>query len=451
MKKVHLEFLNQRFVDAGQADAIIWHGRVFSYHWLSQRMSYWEEWLSDHGVGAGSVVSIEADFSANSIALFLTLINAGAILVPLTGTIDDKLDEFLEIGQVQYRLCLNQRDDVSLLETGQAASHELYQELRRRDNPGLVLFSSGSTGKSKAAVHDLTGILQKFRTLRHCQRTVSFLLYDHIGGVNTMLHTLSNAGCLIAISDRDPDLVLESVAQNRAEVLPASSSFLNLILLSEAHRRHDISSLKIVTYGTEPMSEVTLKRFHAEIPQVKLLQTYGLSEIGILRSKSLADDSLWVKVGGEGFETRVIDGLLEIKAQSAMMGYLNAPNPFSDDGWFMTGDVVEQDGEYLKFLGRSSDLINIGGEKVYPAEIENVLQTMTGVDDVTVMGEANAISGKIVVAQVKLSTDESLGEFRKRMRHFCADKLASFKIPQKVVLVCEVAYGNRFKKIRRNL
>ena len=67
--------------------------------------------------------------------------------------------------------------------------------------------------------------------------------------------------------------------------------------------------------------------------------------LGVLRSKSKSNDSLWVKVGGDGYETRIVDGILQIKAESAMLGYLNAPSPFTDDGWFITGDeVLEKDG-----------------------------------------------------------------------------------------------------------
>ena len=120
------------------------------------------------------------------------------------------------------------------------------------------------------------------------------------------------------------------------------------------------------------MPENTLERIHELLPGVRLQQTYGLSEVGILRSKSKSSDSLWVKVGGEGFETRIVDGMLEIKARSAMLGYLNAPSPFTNDGWLKTGDVVEQDGEYIRILRRDSEIINVGGEKVYPAEVERV-------------------------------------------------------------------------------
>ena len=208
-------------------------------------------------------------------------------------------------------------------------------------------------------------------------------------------------------------------------------------------------SLQLVTYGTEAMPEGTLKRFHALFPNIQLLQTYGLSEIGILRSQSKSSDSLWLKIGGEGFETRIVNGILEIKAKSAMLGYLNAPSPFTEDGWFNTGDAVEVDGEYVRILGRTSEMINVGGEKVYPAEVESVIQQMDGVEDITISGEPNPVTGHIVKARVKLRTDEALGDFRKRMRSFCKDKLPPFKIPQKVVLVNQESYGERFKKMRR--
>ena len=118
------------------------------------------------------------------------------------------------------------------------------------------------------------------------------------------------------------------------------------------------------------MSEALLRQLNQILPNVHLLQKYGVTEVGTLRSKSRSDDSLWVRVGGEGFQTRIVDGLLEIQAQSAMLGYLNAPSPFTADGWFQTGDEVEVDGEWIKILGRRSEIINVGGRKVYPAVVE---------------------------------------------------------------------------------
>jgi acyl-CoA synthetase (AMP-forming)/AMP-acid ligase II len=298
----------------------------------------------------------------------------------------------------------------------------------------------------------LLWLLEKFKVRRHSLRTITFLLYDHIGGVNTMLHTLSNAGCVITVQDRTPDAVLSAVERHRAELLPTSPTFLNLVLLSEAYKRHDLSTLQTVTYGTEPMPEHTLRRFHACLPHVRLQQTYGLSEVGILRSKSREADSLWVKVGGEGFETRVVGGVLHIKARSAMLGYLNAPSPFTEDGWFDTGDAVETDGDYLRILGRRSEIINVGGKKVYPAEVENVIQELDAVAEATVYGEPNAITGAIVCADVTPAAaleDAGRKAFVNDIKAHCRGRLEGFKVPLKVNVVGRAQHTARFKKARR--
>lgn len=446
---MHIDHLVQVFRSNASKDALVWKERVYSYEWMAQAVDRWLDHLKSHSLQPSTVVSLEADFSPNAIALMLALIERSCVIVPLTASVQAKKPEFREIAEVETLIEVSATDEVRMSGTGICPAHPLLQRLKTAGHPGLILFSSGSTGKSKAAVHDFVPLLEKFKVPRHTLRTITFLLFDHIGGVNTLLYNLSNAGCVITVQDRLPDAVCAAIEKHKVELLPTSPTFINLVLVSEAHKRHDLSSLKTVTYGTEVMPESTLTKFHELFPEIRMQQTYGLSEVGILRSKSRSSDSLWVKVGGEGFETRIVDGMLEIKAQSAMLGYLNAASPFTDDGWFKTGDAVDVDGEYIRILGRKSELINVGGEKVYPAEVESVIQLMSGVENVAVTGEPNPITGQIVAARVKLNTGESAAEFRKRMHEFCRDKLARFKIPQKLLIVSEDMHGERFKKMRR--
>ena len=443
-----LDFLVERFLASERRDAVVWRGTAYSYGWLLERFRHWTRELESRGLPPGSVVCLEADFSPNSIALLLALFARESILVPITSSVSHKKQRFLEIVQAEYAIVIDGSDETSIRELGRAADHEYFRRLRSLRHPGLVLFSSGSTGESKAAVHDFASLLEKFRVPRHSLRSVSFLLYDHIGGVNTMLYVLSNGGCLVTVPARDPDTVLKAVQEFRVELLPTSPTFLNLILLSEAYRRYDLSSLKTVTYGTEPMPASTLERIRKALPHADLLQTYGLSEVGILRSKSRGPESLWVKIGGEGFETRVVDGILHIKAKSAMFGYLNAPSPFTDDGWMNTGDAVEVDGEWLRILGRKSEIISVGGEKVYPAEVESVLQTIPNVAEVTVYAEKNALTGHVVAARFRLREPEELSSFRTKTRIFCRGKLRPYQIPARIVLSEAVQHGGRFKKTR---
>lgn len=447
-----IDFLTDLWKANQDTEAIVWRDQGYTYGWLFQRYLYWQQQLVDRSVRPGTVVVIEGDFSPNAVALFFALIDHRCILVPLTASVRSRRDEFIATAEGEVSIKIGADDAVSIELAPHLATHRFYEELREAGHPGLVLFSSGSTGESKAAVHDLLPLLEKFKVRRQSLRTISFLLYDHIGGVNTMLYTVANLGCLVTVQKRDPDSVLTAVEKHRVQLLPTSPTFLNLVLISDAYKRHDLSSLQTITYGTEPMPEQTLRRMHQLFPQIKLQQTYGLSELGILRSKSKSVDSLWVKIGGEGFETRIVDGLLEIKAASSMLGYLNAPTPFTDDGWFKTGDAVEVDGEYLKILGRVTEIINVGGEKVYPAEVENVIQELDSVAEVMVYGEKNPITGNIVCADVtpagsldQAQQKELIGQIK---RH-CRERLQRFKVPIKVNIIDQTQHTERFKKARR--
>jgi long-chain acyl-CoA synthetase len=446
--QMYIDFMLNVFSEYKNNDAIIWNDKIFKYDWLLNRFNYWRDIIEAEGIKSGSVVILEADFSPNSISLFLALVDRGCILVPLTDSVKSKKTEFIEIAQGEVTIVFDKDDKFEIKKLPYTANHAFYLKLRETKSPGLVLFSSGSTGKNKAAVHDLTGILEKFKTHRHSMKSITFLLYDHIGGVNTMFYVLSNAGCIVTVTDRSPDGIFRLVEKYKVEMLPASPTFFNLVLMSEAYKKYDISSLKLMTYGTETMMESTLKRFHELFPNIRLQQTYGLSEVGILRSKSKDSDSLWVKVGGEGFETRIVDGILHIKAKSAMLGYLNAPSPFTEDGWFNTNDVVETDGEFIKILGRASKIINVGGEKVYPTEVENVIQEIDNVAEVTVYGEKNPIVGNIVCAKITLKQPEDSGQLIARLKTYCRSRLQNFKVPIKIQIIDAKQYSERYKKIR---
>ena len=446
---MHTDFLIDVFKENNDQDAIVWDSKAYKFSWLIENITKWEKTLSDEAIAKGSIVALEADFSPNSLAMLIALINHSCIIIPLTASLGEKKKQFRETGNAEYSIVLDLKSDKAIFSRiGESASHPLTDQLKKDGIPGLIVYSSGSSGKSKATVHDFSKLLDKFRVRRPCRRTLAFLLFDHLGGINTIFHILSNGGCVITTNSRGPDDVCKIIQDHKVQILPTSPTFINLILLSEAYKRYDLSCLEKVTYGTEPMTESTLKRFSSLFPDISLQQTYGLSEIGVLRTRSESSESLWVKVGGEGFETRIVDVLLEIKSKSAMLGYLNAPSPFTEDGWFMTNDAVEVNGEYIKILGRQSEMINIGGAKVFPAEVEGIIQEIEGVEDVTVCGIKNPITGQIVSATIKLTSEEKLSEFKKRMRSYCKGKLEPYKIPQKVTFVKHDLYSSRVKKQR---
>jgi long-chain acyl-CoA synthetase len=441
-------WLFERLQGWREHEALVGCGETASYGDLLAGVARWHAQLARAGVRPGQVVAFEGDFSAQTVTLLLTLIERGCMAVPLASASEAQKREFLAIATAE--LLINCRDGamVPVARTGGGSRHALIETLAADGRPGLVLFSSGSTGRAKGMLHDIERLLEKFQTVRPGRRILAFLLLDHIGGINTLLAGLASGGTVVTTEDRTPASICRAIERHRAEVLPTSPTFLNLLLLSEEYRRRDLSSLQLITYGTEVMPASTLERLRQIFPGVRLQQTYGLSELGILRSKSRDDGSLWVKVGGEGYETKVVDGILWIRSRSSMVGYLNADNPFDQDGWFNTQDAVEQDGEWLRFLGRTTEIINVGGAKVYPATVESVLLQMDGVVDVTVRGEPNPLVGQCVVARVNLSGPETPPDFKARMRRHCQGRLAPYMIPVKVEIAQGEQYGARCKRLR---
>jgi long-chain acyl-CoA synthetase len=441
-------FLHDVFEAHERREAIVWRGKSFSYQWLGESWGLWSSRFDEAGLGEHAVVVLEADFSPAAIAALLALIERGCVVVPLLRSTRSDRRAIHRIAQAEHRLLIGDDDSWDLSALPGIPANPCYQVLRERGHPGLVLFSSGTSGEPKGAVHDVVPLLDKYRTRRPAWRTIAFLLFDHIGGINTIFNTLSNGAALITVEARTPDAIAAAIEQSKAEVLPASPTFLRMMLLSGVQERYDMSSLKIVNYGTEPMSDSTLEQLRRAFPNARLQQSYGLAEVGILRSRSKSDDSNWLTLGGEGIETRVVDGILQIKSPSIMLGYLNAPSPLSDDGWFVTGDAVEVDGEYLKIVGRKSELINVGGEKVYPSQVEAVIEAMDNVAAATVYGEPNALMGSIVCARVALIEPEDPGQLAIRLKRYCRERLPSYQVPVKVAVVQRDMIGERFKKLR---
>jgi acyl-coenzyme A synthetase/AMP-(fatty) acid ligase len=445
-----LEWLFERFQSRPEADAVVWRDQVCRYGELVRRIETARSFLEGAGVAPGEVLLLDADFSPGAIALFLAAIHRRAIVVPVASHVRNlDREKYARIAQASRALSVLEDDSYREQRLSHAATHPLLVTLRGRGAPGLVLFSSGSTGEPKASLHDLSLLLKKFEVARHTQRIVTFLLFDHIGGFNSMMYALANHGCVITLQARDPAAVCAAIEKHRAEVLPTSPTFLNLMLMSGEHEKHDLSSLKVISYATEVMPAITLERLHRACPWIELRQSYGLSELGILRSQSRGSDSLWVRVGGEDYETRVVDHVLHVRSRTSMMGYLNAPSPFDADGWFNTQDEVEVDGEWLRFKGRKSDIINVGGEKVYPAEVESVILEVENVADVTVLKEPHPFTGQIVVAEIKLDHPEDPRAVEKRVRTHCFSKLPSYKVPVKIHVGERDRTTERFKKMRR--
>ncbi|HEY7665468.1 MAG TPA: long-chain fatty acid--CoA ligase [Xanthobacteraceae bacterium] len=441
-------WLTQRLRSWGDRPALIWNNESWSFARLCDGCDGWLDRLAQHGIRPGDTLAICGDYSPTLCALLIAALRNRNIIVPLASATAPRWARLMELAQVRFAVRFDGDDAWHLNRFERAVSHSLLLQLAQRGAPGLVLFSSGSTGESKASVLDFERLLAKFEPPRPAYRTLVFLLLDHIGGINTLLHALCHGGTIVATRERSADAVCAAIAAHRIELLPTTPTFLRLLLIADAIARYDLSSLKIITYGTEPMPPSTLAAVREALPWVRFKQTYGLSELGILPTQSRDSGSVWLKLGNAGFEHKILDGVLWIRSPTAMLGYLNAPSPFDADGWFNTQDLVEIDGEYIRILGRKSELINVGGEKVHPTEIENVLLQLDNVKDVTVRGRPNPVTGEVVAAKITPLLPEDPDALKRRVRQFCGARLERYKMPAIIDVVVEDHYGARFKKSR---
>jgi len=409
------------------------------------------EWLDvfeKEGIEPGAVVGLKADFSPAAVSLFLALLSRRCIasLVPLIAKADGP---YLEDGQIEGLFELDSRGAWIWHPIDTTADHPLIRQVRDGGEAGFTIFSSGSTGRPKAVLHGAERFLAKFDRKGKPFRTLAFMLFDHIAGIDTLFYTLSAHGSLVLAERRDPLSICRLIEDHRVEVLPVSPAFLNLLCLSGDYREFDLSSLKIITYGSEPMGQGTLDRLCEIFPNAKIVQKYGTSEFGSPRALSRAKDSLWLKLKDDELDTRVVDGVLWVRADTAMLGYLNAASPFDEEGWYCTGDLVEEDGDWVRILGRESDIIIVGGEKVYPQEVEDTIMGLAIVEDVVVKGEPHPMLGQIVTAQVTLLEPLAENVVRKEIRKHCREHLPPYKIPSKVEVASSPITTGRQKKVRQ--
>lgn len=447
---MHIDFFLSQFKKTLDNDAIIWNDAHYSYNWLVEHIEKWSKKLKTKGINANSVVAIDGIFSPNTVAMLFALVEMQCIIIPLYKINLKKSNELFDICMIDFFIVIRKNVKIKSIKSNKKKFNKFYDCLKKQKHPGLVLLSSGSSGSPKAAVHDFISLLEKFKTKRNSLRTINFLQFDHWGGLNTMFHTLANLGVLVFTENRTPEHLCKLTEEFGIELWPVSPTFLNLLLISESYKKFNLQSLKIISYGSEPMNEYILKKCNKIFPNVKLHQTYGLIEVGVLHSKSERNDSLWVKMGGDGYKTRIVDNILQIKSKSTMLGYLNAKSPFTDDGWFNTEDEVEVKGDYFRILGRKSEIINVGGEKVYPTEIENIIQELGEVIEVTVFGEKNPIIGNIVCAKVRIGDRADKGEVIQKIKNHCRENMERYKVPVKIIADKEIQYSKRFKKKRKS-
>jgi acyl-CoA synthetase (AMP-forming)/AMP-acid ligase II len=441
------EFENYLNRISGFEDAIAFatNSDEVSYRSLVRQTASFQEYLISQNVLPTSIVAVVGDFSAKSVALIFALFLNNNVVVPISIQSSVEVTDILRVSGCDWFVDLRDEEFIKVepMEYQNTHAATFYDSIRSH-SAGLVLFSSGTSGKPKGIVHEVNRLISRFNKAGKSYVSIPLLMFDHFGGYNTIFGLLGSGGKIVILKDRTTESIATAVEHFKVTLLPTTPSFLALLLASRVDSRYDFSSLQKISYGTEVMPESLLERLSQRFPEVAFQQTYGLSELGVLNTRSMSNDSTWVQVGGAGYESKVVDGQLWIKSNFSMLGYISDQSSTPIDEWFNTQDRVEVNGDFIKILGRDSDLINVGGQKVFPQEIEDVLLRMKEISSVRVSGELNDLLGQIVRAEISLLEGMELS--KGDVRAFCKEHLINYKVPQKIDFVDDIPLTHRMKK-----
>lgn len=443
-----MTWLIDHFYSFNKKKAVSDFQKEYKYSDLIKQINQYSQFL-DKNVSESDVVAIISDYNFYSITLFLSLLKKKCIIVPIVSKIPKDIKKKIDQAYVKKMININLEGKLSINEYNVKNENKLIIRLSKKRNAGLILFSSGSTGQPKAMIHNLDTLVNSFKGKKPRNLNILvFLLFDHIGGINTLLNALSIGSHIILPTDRKVASIAALIEKRKVNILPTSPTFLNMMLMENVTDKFDFSSLKMITYGTEQMQKSLLLRLKKTFPKIRLLQTFGTSETGIAQTESFSSESLKMKIKDSNQEIKIVDDELWLRSKTQILGYLNADmDDFTQDGWFRTGDVVKKSKDgYISIVGRKKEIINVGGAKVFPSEIESLVLEIPEIKDCVAYAEKNAITGQSVAVKIVLKKKLNIKDVKKIVRNFCKDQIDNYKIPTKIEIVSKIEFTERFKK-----
>jgi malonyl-CoA/methylmalonyl-CoA synthetase len=400
--------------------------------------------LIQKGVRPGDRVAVQAPKSPEALMLYLAVLKAGAVYLPLnTAYTEHEVRYFVEDAEP----ALFVTDAAPVAREAQGLAPLAVAVPRAGGDLAAIVYTSGTTGRSKGAMVSHRNIAANARALHLAwgfgpgDVVLHALPFFHIHGLFVALHTaLLNGSPMIWQARFDVDAVIDALP--RATVLMGVPTFYTRLLEHPRFTRASAEHMRLFVCGSAPLLESTFDDFEARTGH-RILERYGMSEAGIITSNPLDGARLAGSVGYPlpGVELRIDrhlgggeTGGIEIRGESIFSGYWRLPErireDFTPDGFFRTGDVGRQDPDGRVWIsGRAKDLIISGGFNVYPKEIELVLDALPGVVESAVIAVPHPDFGEAVVAVIAGAGEEPSVIEAARQR------LAAFKAPKRVFFV----------------
>jgi long-chain acyl-CoA synthetase len=342
-----------------------------------------------------------------------------------------------------------------------------------RDDTAVLLYTSGTSGKPKGVCQTYGNLRSnidasiEYARLKADHHFLGLVPLFHSFGLTAMLLIPVRLGASAYYLPRfQPSAVIDAIREQQVSVTMLVASMFAALLRSKTGGPDDFKSIQFAIAGGEAFPDAVFHAFKARFG-VEVLQGYGMSEA----SPVVSLNTPWAhKVGSvgqaiPGVTVAAFDddgqklaadstGELWVKGPNVMKGYYKKPEEtaaaLTSEGWYKSGDMGVVDAEgFIKITGRKKEMIIVGGENVYPREIESVLEQHPAVSEAAVIGQKDESRGEVVVAFAILHEGASATDIE--LRDFCRDKIAGFKIPRRVIIAKELPRGGTGKILKRKL
>lgn len=467
-------------------------GSQYSYAFLAEESARLARFLTDAGITKGDRVAVQVDKSAEVIFLYLACLRAGFVYLPLnTAYTESELSYFLENAQPSAVICrppseafFHTRKNTqliqvftlacdghsgSLVENSRSSEAEFETVASDADDLAVILYTSGTTGRPKGAMITHGNLAANGLALQAAwqwqQQDVLLhaLPIFHIHGLFVACHNVLLGGSkMLFVNKFDTKTMLQLLP--KSTVMMGVPTFYTRLLDDKDFNQDVCRNIRLFISGSAPLLEQTFNDFKTRSGHT-ILERYGMTETGMNTSNPVTGERLAGTVGLPlpGVSTRIVDennqplaggvGALQVKGANVFKGYWNMPEKtaeeFTDDGYFMTGDLAELTPQgYIRIVGRNKDMIITGGYNVYPKEIELLLDEVKGIKESAVIGLPHKDFGEAVTAVVvvepgqTIATDDAIIAELKQ-------QLASYKVPKKIIVVPELE-RNAMGKVQKN-
>ncbi len=446
------------------------------------------------GVKPGDRVAVQVEKSPEAILLYLGCVRAGAVFLPLnTAYTPAEIDYFLSDSEPRVFVCdpvsreklapvaakagvahvetLGVNREGSLARKAAAASANFADAARGPDDLAAILYTSGTTGRSKGAMLSHDNLASNALTLvDYWKYTANDTLIHalpiyHTHGLFVATNTMLLAGgAMLFLPKLDADLILRLMP--RATSMMGVPTFYTRLLAHPGLTMDAAKTMRLFISGSAPLLAETHREWSARTGHA-ILERYGMTETNMNTSNPYQGDRVPGSVGFPlpGVALRIADpetgapipdgdiGMIEVKGPNVFKGYWRMPEKtaaeFRSDGFFITGDLGKRDARgYVHIVGRGKDLVITGGFNVYPKEVEDEIDALPGVIESAVIGVPHPDFGEGVTAVVVKNKTSTIGE--KDLQGALEERLAKFKQPKRVIFVDDLP-RNTMGKVQKNV